>query len=115
MEWLSKLFKKDVPLDRVTVSSDAHTPSGSGEKYFGQFKQGARECGMKNILPFFTQNVATVLGLEKKKGRIAKGFDADITILDKSTMDVMHVFSMGRHVMNNGEVTVEINDKTTTS
>ena len=67
---------------------------------------------MKNILPFFTTNVARVLGLDKVKGKIAKGFDADITILDKETLDVRHVFSMGRHVLNEGEVVIEIKDMT---
>jgi beta-aspartyl-dipeptidase (metallo-type) len=113
VKWLSQIFDKEVPLDRITVSSDAHTPSGSGEKYFGQFQLAARECGMKNILPFFTHNVACVLGVDKTKGKIEKGFDADITILDKSSLDVKHVFSMGRHVLNEGEVVVEIKDKTT--
>jgi beta-aspartyl-dipeptidase (metallo-type) len=112
VEWLSKLFDRKVPLDRITVSSDAHTPSGSGEKYFGQFNQAARKCGLKNILPFFTVNVASVLGLEKTKGKIAKGFDADIAILDKETLEVRHLFSMGRHVLNEGEVVIEIKDKT---
>jgi beta-aspartyl-dipeptidase (metallo-type) len=115
VKWLSKLFKEEAPLERITVSSDAHTPQGSGSKYFGQFKQAARDCGMENILPFFTVNVAKVLGLDKSKGKIEKGFDADITMLDRSSLDVRHVFSKGRHVVNEGEVTVEIKDKTSGS
>lgn len=115
VKWLKKLFDTNAPIERVTVSSDAHTPSGSGEKYFGQFKDAVKQCGMERVLPLFTQNVARVLGLERSKGRIAKGFDADLVLLDRDRLDVRHVFSMGRHVMNDGEIVIDIKDKTTSS
>jgi beta-aspartyl-dipeptidase (metallo-type) len=112
VKWLSRIFKEEAPLDKITVSSDAHTPSGSADKYFGQFKHAVRDCGMSNVLPFFTQNVAKVLGLHREKGQLGKGFDADVTLLDRSSLDVMHVFSMGRHVYKDGKPTIEIKDRT---
>jgi N-acetylglucosamine-6-phosphate deacetylase len=50
---------------------------------------------LADVLPLATSNPARVLGLEKKKGALAKGFDADIVLLDKE-LRVRDVFIGGR-------------------
>ena len=49
---------------------------------------------MTEILPMLTLNPARLLGLAAVKGRIAKGADADLVILDKK-LTVKHVFVRG--------------------
>lgn len=53
------------------------------------------------ILPM-TQNPAALLGLEGRKGRIAVGMDADLTVLD-TDLAVRHTFVGQRHVFGPGE------------
>lgn len=50
---------------------------------------------LADVLPLATSNPARVLGLEKKKGALAKGFDADVVLLDKN-LRVHDVFIGGR-------------------
>ena len=45
----------------------------------------------KAILPM-TQNPARLLGLDKQKGRVAAGLDADLTVLDEH-MNVRYCFA----------------------
>ncbi len=41
-----------------------------------------RGLTLEKLIPLLTENPATFLGLENKKGHLKKGFDADITICD---------------------------------
>lgn len=50
---------------------------------------------LADVLPLATSNPARILGLEKKKGALAKGFDADIVLLDRE-LRVRDVFVGGR-------------------
>ena len=53
--------------------------------YYANFKLKKRihlsenEFGYENALPFFTKNVANVLGF-KHKGQVKEGFDCDLVI-----------------------------------
>jgi beta-aspartyl-dipeptidase (metallo-type) len=49
-------------------------------------------------LSLLSSNVARVLGLEKRKGRLAVGFDADITLID-ADLKPTAVFARGKRIM----------------
>ncbi|HFB64541.1 MAG TPA: beta-aspartyl-peptidase [Aeromonadales bacterium] len=95
-EALLSIIKQKLPLQQITVSSDGggclptfnaegemtHMDVGSAEtllKTLQNLLNKGQELGM--VLPFFTQNVATLLRL-KHKGSIVVGNDADFVILD---------------------------------
>jgi beta-aspartyl-dipeptidase (metallo-type) len=88
------------PMDKLTVSSDAHTDGGSPEKLSRQLVDCVLEYNftLEEILPCFTQNTAQVLSL-KSKGRLAAGIDADALVLDPKSLEILHVFANGQHLM----------------
>lgn len=95
-EALLSIINQNLPLDHITISSDGggclpcfnvegemtHMDVGSAETLI-QTLQSLLKKGqnLTTVLPFFTQNVATLLRL-KHKGSIAVGNDADFIILD---------------------------------
>jgi beta-aspartyl-dipeptidase (metallo-type) len=93
-------------LSQITASSDAHTPGGSPEKFFGQFVACIREFGVEQVVPVFSTNAAAALKL-KHKGRLEVGFDADVLVLQQETLEIQHLFARGRAFILNGERVVE--------
>jgi len=53
---------------------------------------------LTEVLPLLTLNPARLLGIEKRKGRLARGCDADIVLLDRA-LNVKRVFLGGREVL----------------
>jgi beta-aspartyl-dipeptidase (metallo-type) len=96
------------PLDKFTVSSDAHTKGGSPAKFYRQFVSCVRdhELPLEDVLPCFTSNTATVLQL-KRKGRIQVHMDADLVMMDKRSLELVHVIARGRHFMKNGTIIIQ--------
>jgi beta-aspartyl-dipeptidase (metallo-type) len=90
-------------LDRLTLSSDAHTPQGTTDKLFAQVVSAVRDDGfaLEDVLALVTRNTASVLKLPDK-GHIAPGSDADIIVLDADTLALQHVFARGRHLVADG-------------
>lgn len=92
------LLERGVPIERITMSSDCNGSLpvfDSGGRYAGMRVAGnaafladwqrlVREGGLDvpHALDLVSGNVARVLGLGGRKGRIAPGYDADITLLD---------------------------------
>ncbi len=93
------------PPDRLTVSSDANTQGGSQRKLYGQFVACLREhdFAIDTVLPLFTRNVADALQLQHK-GRLQPGADGDALILNQATLDIVHVFGRGRHLVRAGQL-----------
>jgi beta-aspartyl-dipeptidase (metallo-type) len=91
-------------MERLTVSSDAHTPGGSPEKFYRQFVDCVRErkLPLNVVLPLFTRNPAEALKLSGK-GRIEANADADVVVLKKGSLDIQHVFAGGRHLVKDGQ------------
>lgn len=110
---VSRLLAWGVPPDRITMSSDCN---GS----LPVFDAKGRYAGMRiagntallsdwqrlvhdSVLPLeqalglISGNVARVLGLEARKGRLAAGLDADITLLDDD-LQPRHTFVAGRRI-----------------
>jgi N-acetylglucosamine-6-phosphate deacetylase len=100
------------PPDKVVLVTDATKPAGIAAepqrtkdgKLFGSsltqlqaVRNVIRWSGwpLADVLPLVTTNPARMLGLEKKKGALAKGCDADVVLLD-SALRVHDVFIGGR-------------------
>ena len=88
---------------RLTVSSDAGASSP------GMFAAQWRDCVLRHglplerMLPLVTSNTASVLKLQSK-GRLAAGCDADVLVLRRDTLDVVHVFARGRRMVDDGQL-----------
>lgn len=52
---------------------------------------------LEQLIPFLTENPAKMLGIEKQKGCIQRGADADFVVLDQN-LNVTHTFVEGRMV-----------------
>jgi N-acetylglucosamine-6-phosphate deacetylase len=109
------LVMKIKPLEKIILVTDAtrrtglsrtplRTPDG---RLYGSaitldvaLKNTVRWTGrpLAEILPMLTLNPARLLGVAGRKGRLAKGADADIVILDKK-LSVTHVFRKGKKVL----------------
>jgi beta-aspartyl-dipeptidase (metallo-type) len=100
-KWLRFYIENGGPLDKLTVSSDMD--SSTPELFHDQF------CGLvvrhgfslDQILPLFTSNTARALKLSKK-GCLREGHDADVVILDRTTLAVRTVFARGRSMLRDG-------------
>jgi beta-aspartyl-dipeptidase (metallo-type) len=92
------------PPERITISSDAHTPSGSTRKLYEQFVACVNEARLplETVLACYTSNPATVLKLGAK-GTLAPDKDADVLVLKRDTLEIVHVFARGRQMMRDGE------------
>jgi len=92
-------------LSQLTVSSDAHTPGGSPAKLYAGFAACIREAGLPvaDVLALFTRNPAAALKLATK-GCLREGLDADIVVVDRQTLAIVHVIAGGRHLVRDGAV-----------
>jgi beta-aspartyl-dipeptidase (metallo-type) len=90
---------------QLTISSDAHTPKGSPSKVYSQFVSAVRDHGfaLEDVLPLVTLNTATVLKLPHK-GRLEEGCDADVSIVEKTSFELIHLYARGRQLVKNGKM-----------
>lgn len=113
---INKIIKQGLG-EQVTFSSDGN---GSWSKYDADGRviaYGAQSCDgilktlkalvhggydLAQVLPFATINVAKALGLEHHKGKIAKGYCADLVMLDDK-MNIKMVMARGRILYQKGE------------
>lgn len=93
------------PPDKLTVSSDAHTPGGSPEKHFKALVSAIRDDGLalEQVAPCFTANVAAALKLPRK-GTLAAGCDADLILLGADSLELRDVFACGRRLLADGRL-----------
>lgn len=93
------------PLAQLTASSDAHTPGGSPRKLYEQFIDCIHfhELPLAEVLPLLTSNPATALKLTRK-GHLQPGNDADILVLKQDTLEIVHLFARGRHLIKAGRL-----------
>jgi len=102
------------PEDKVILVTDATRPAGSSKKplqtadgrLYGSkltLLQAIRNVvhwsgwSLADVLPLVTSNPARILGLEKRKGAIAPGADADILLLTPK-LEIRGIFRAGRRV-----------------
>jgi beta-aspartyl-dipeptidase (metallo-type) len=108
-KWLRYYLEQGGPPERLTFSSDAHTPGGSPDKLHATLVEAVREhrVPLDGALRHFTSNTADALGLSATKGRLRAGADADILILRQGSLAVAHVVAGGRHLVADGSVVKE--------
>lgn len=120
-EAIKLCLENQVPLDRITFSSD-----GNGS--MPEFDENNKYCGLiaaspsstykalrtivqqntlplEDVLRFVTINPAQSLKLSGK-GQLADGFDADIVVLDES-LEIQHVFAKGVCMIQDGAAIVK--------
>ena len=118
---LKRLLNEGVSLDNFTLSSD-----GQGSlPLFNEKKEviglgvgkstsliiGIKECVFRENIPLeiairaVTTNPAKILKL-RGKGKIEKNFDADLSLLDKDTLDIDTVIAKGKVMVQNKEIKV---------
>lgn len=111
-----------VPQEKITFSSDGY---GSWSNYDDEGNlleigvssvKSTYKClinmvenenfSFEDALPYVTTNVAKALRLEKAKGKVCEGFDADLLILNKAN-EIDTFISRGNIMMQSGELTVK--------
>ena len=97
--WLARFRERGGRSDRLTISSDAHTPDGEPDKVRRMVAACARGgTPIDEALALATSNTAGALGLADRKGRLAEGYDADVAVFEPGSFDVVHVFARGRRL-----------------
>ncbi|RXJ04221.1 beta-aspartyl-peptidase [Anaerobacillus alkaliphilus] len=121
-EWFSYYKENGGDLNQLTFSSDGNGSLpvfdqngklmgiGVASTYtlYETFVATVRDqgCPLEEVIPVVTSNTATALQL-KHKGRLVKGNDADLLLLDKDQLAIRHVFAKGKQMVKNGEVIVK--------
>lgn len=101
--WVAYWFDHGGDPARLTASSDTGTSSP------GMLAAEWRDCVLRHgvplerMLPLVTRNTADVLHLERK-GRLTPGCDADVLVLDRGTLEPVHVFARGRRMVDGGRL-----------
>lgn len=109
---------QSVPLDRISVSSDAHgsLPVFDEEGNFAGLGVGSQKALLEQLraivnggvldlsraISLFTTNPAGFYGLGRK-GRVAPGADADLMFLNQD-LELVHLLARGQRAVSNAEV-----------
>jgi beta-aspartyl-dipeptidase (metallo-type) len=99
--WVRYWFDHGGDPTRLTLSSDAGASSP------GKLAEEWRDCvcrrglPLERMLPLVTANTASVLKLARK-GRLAVGCDGDVLVLRRDTLEPVHVFARGQHLVDDG-------------
>jgi beta-aspartyl-dipeptidase (metallo-type) len=97
--WVAYYREKGGRPDRLTISSDAHTPDGEPDKLRRMIAACVRTgTRLEEALALATSNTAGALGLAERKGRLAEGMDADVAVVEPGSLDVVHLFAGGRRL-----------------
>jgi beta-aspartyl-dipeptidase (metallo-type) len=104
-EHLRRFIENGGDLNRLTVSSDAAI--ASPRTLYDQMRACVAEHGfaLERVLSLATANTARVLKLARK-GRLEQGRDADALVLRRNTLEITHVFALGKPLIRDGEIVV---------
>lgn len=121
-EWVSYYKKNKGDMAKLTISSDGNGSlphfNSKGElvslgvastrTLFDQVVETVKagQLSLEESLRLVTVNTANALKLENK-GSIKLGKDADLLVLEKDTFEIRHVFAMGQHMIENGNLLVK--------
>ncbi|MBE0490087.1 MAG: beta-aspartyl-peptidase [Halomonas sp.] len=110
---VSRLLRRGVPVERITMSSDCNGSLPEFDErgtYIGMRVAGnttliadwqrlvhEEVLPLEQALGLISGNVARVLGLEARKGRLAVGHDADVTLLDDD-LQPQQTFVAGKRI-----------------
>lgn len=103
VRWLRFYIDRGGDLDQLTVSSDASI--NSPRVLYEQIRECVVEHGyaLEKILPLVTRNPARIMKLEEK-GVLEKGRMGDILLLEKDSLEIVHVLSKGVFMVRDGSL-----------
>lgn len=104
-KWLRAYTKFGGKFEQLTISSDAGLTSP--KNLYNEVKDCVLQHRFKleKILPLCTKNPAKALKL-KNKGEIKLGFEPSFIVLEKSTLEIIHVVSNGKFMVRDGQLVV---------
>jgi len=108
-ENLAKCYKLFIKLggnkDYLTISSDAGLTSP--RNIYNQIKDCVlhHRIKLETLLPLVTKNPATVLKF-KHQGEVKVGFEPNFLVLEKKSLDLVHVISRGKFMLRDGHPVV---------
>ncbi|WP_394578402.1 beta-aspartyl-peptidase [Cytobacillus firmus] len=116
------MLEEGVPAGQITFTSDgqASLPDfneqgeliglqiGKVSTLFSEVRDAILQEGvsLENALSVITKNPASILKLHQK-GKIEEGKDADLVILNKETLAIETVYSLGRKMVEDGKAVVK--------
>ncbi|GLC31375.1 beta-aspartyl-peptidase [Clostridium omnivorum] len=118
---LKRCLEAGVPIEHITFTSDGQgslpmfdenkqftgLQVGKVTSLFEEVKQAvlSENVQFEDAIKVITANPAEILKL-KGKGRIAKGYDADVVLLDEKDLSIDTVIAKGRIMIEEGQVQV---------
>ena len=102
-KWLRFYFDRDGNPNHCTISSDAFLTGP--QNLYGQLRRCVLEHDfpLEQILPLATSNTAHVLKLAGK-GHLAAGSDADVLIVRRESLEIVHVIARGTLMVEDGRL-----------
>ncbi len=100
-KWLRLYVDSGGRLEQLSISSDAGVTSPAN--ILNEIRNCVLREGfdLETVLPLATTHPAKFLKLNEK-GRIRKTFDSSFLVLDKSSLDLVHVISRGHWLVRDG-------------
>lgn len=101
--WLRYYLDNKGDPKRLTVSSDASICSPCN--LLSELRTCIREHGfpLSQVFSLATRNTAEVLKLAQK-GSLRSGYDADVIILEKGSLELLYLFARGSCLLRNGHM-----------
>jgi beta-aspartyl-dipeptidase (metallo-type) len=99
--WLRFYEENEGDFSRLTASSDAAISSPRTLSEQVRAAVTRHHFPLERVLPLVTQNTARVLHLDRK-GTIEVGKSADLLLLARDTLEVVHVHARGEWVVRDG-------------
>lgn len=102
-QWLRRWRDAGAPPECLTISSDASLTSP--RLVFEQFRSCVKEHAfpLQDVLRLTTQNAADIMKLQGK-GRLEMGYVGDVVMMERGTLDVVHVLSRGVTMVRDGDL-----------
>ena len=99
--WVRRYFDGGGPPEKLTLSTDASVTGP--HRLWEQLRACVLEHGfaLETVLPLVTSNTADILKLGHK-GRLAKARQGDILLLEKGSLEIVHVLSDGVFMVRDG-------------
>jgi beta-aspartyl-dipeptidase (metallo-type) len=120
---LKMLIDEGISINNITMSSDSQGSApifdnqgnlvsigiGSMKSNLDEFKDMVFKEGIsiEDSLKIITSNVAKVLKIDKYKGKIESGFDADLIIFNETNLELETVIAKGNVMVRDGEIKVK--------
>ncbi|HEU0051786.1 MAG TPA: amidohydrolase family protein, partial [Longimicrobium sp.] len=105
-KWVRRWRDAGAPPEKLTVSSDASITSP--RSLWEQLRACVRDCGvpLEEVLRLATRNTADILKL-RHKGVLEKGRQGDLLVLEKGSLEIVHVLSNGEFMVRDGALVKE--------